>query len=86
MDHMRPACHTSQYHECILTSAFCCCNPKLDFHIEGVKVSALEPFFFSAATSFRDQSIDARVRHGIATAFRAVAINHYSQSIKAMNE
>lgn len=48
--------------------------------------SVLEPFLFSAARSFCDMTIDPRVRHGIATAFKAVAINHFSKSIKAMNE
>ncbi|CAG7941642.1 unnamed protein product [Penicillium salamii] len=48
--------------------------------------SILESFFISAAKSFGDMSLDPRVRHGIATAFKAVAINHFSKSIKAMNE
>ncbi|CAG8100244.1 unnamed protein product [Penicillium salamii] len=48
--------------------------------------SVLGSFFISAAKSFGDMSLDPRVRHGIATAFKAVAINHFSKSIKAMNE
>lgn len=48
--------------------------------------SVLEPFFFSAATSIRDKNTDPRVRHGIATVFKAVAMNHFNKSIKAMIE
>lgn len=48
--------------------------------------SVLEPFLFSAATSLRDKNIDPRVRHGIATAFKAVAMNHFNKNIKAMIE
>lgn len=48
--------------------------------------SVLEPFLVSAAMSFRDTKIDPRVRHGIATAFKAAAIGHFKQSIRAMNE
>jgi hypothetical protein len=48
--------------------------------------SVLEPFLVSAAMAFRDNTLDPRVRHGIATAFKAVALGHFSKSIKAMNE
>ncbi|CAI7656681.1 unnamed protein product [Penicillium glandicola] len=48
--------------------------------------SVLEPFFLSAIKDFRDKGIDARVRHGIATAFKAVVLAHFNKSLKAMNE
>ncbi|KAJ5623247.1 Acyl-CoA dehydrogenase/oxidase [Penicillium lividum] len=48
--------------------------------------SVLEAFLVSAAVAFREQSVDPRVRHGIATAFKAVALGHFSKSVKAMNE
>ncbi|KAJ5888274.1 Acyl-CoA dehydrogenase/oxidase [Penicillium taxi] len=48
--------------------------------------SVLEPFLISAANAFRNQSLDPRVRHGIATAFKAVALGHFSKSVKAINE
>lgn len=48
--------------------------------------SVLEAFFVSAAMAFREQGVDPRVRHGIATAFKAVSLGHFSRSIIAMNE
>lgn len=48
--------------------------------------SVLEPFLVSAAIAFRDTGIDPRVRHGIATAFKAVALGHFENSVRAMNE
>jgi hypothetical protein len=48
--------------------------------------SVLEAFLVSAAMAFRAQSVDPRVRHGIATAFKAAALGRFSKSIKAMNE
>ncbi|CDM35884.1 hypothetical protein DTO013E5_5396 [Penicillium roqueforti] len=48
--------------------------------------SVLEAFLVSAAIAFREQSVDPRVRHGIATAFKAIALGHFSKSITAMNE
>ncbi|KAJ5796931.1 uncharacterized protein N7518_005471 [Penicillium psychrosexuale] len=48
--------------------------------------SVLEAFLVSAAMAFREQSVDPRVRHGIATAFKAIALGHFSKSITAMNE
>lgn len=48
--------------------------------------SVLEAFFVSAAMTFREQSVDPRVRHGIATAFKAVSLGHFNKSINAMNE
>lgn len=48
--------------------------------------SVLEPFLVSAATSYRDKNIDPRVRHGIATAFKAVALGHFEKSIRALTE
>ncbi|KGO62870.1 Acyl-CoA dehydrogenase/oxidase [Penicillium expansum] len=48
--------------------------------------SVLEAFFVSAAMAFREQSVDPRVRHGIATAFKAISLGHFNKSIIAMNE
>ncbi|CAI7626727.1 unnamed protein product [Penicillium glandicola] len=48
--------------------------------------SVLEAFLVSAATAFREQSVDPRVRHGIATALKAAALGHFSKSVSAMNE
>jgi hypothetical protein len=48
--------------------------------------SVLEPFFVYAAMAFRDSSIDPRVRHGIATTFKAVALGHFEKSMKALNQ
>ncbi|KAJ5384011.1 hypothetical protein N7517_001922 [Penicillium concentricum] len=48
--------------------------------------SVLESFYLSASKSFRDKSIDPRIRHGIAITFKAAALAHFGKSIKAMNE
>lgn len=48
--------------------------------------SVLEAFLVSAARTFRDQTLDPRTRHGIATAFKAAALGHFSKSVQAMNE
>ncbi|KAJ5189146.1 Acyl-CoA dehydrogenase/oxidase [Penicillium cf. griseofulvum] len=48
--------------------------------------SVLRPFYLSATLAFQDRKIDPRVRHGIAIAFKAAALAHFSKSIKAMNE
>ncbi|KOS43312.1 hypothetical protein ACN38_g5798 [Penicillium nordicum] len=48
--------------------------------------SVLEASFVSAAMAFRGQTLDPRVRHGIATAFKATSLGHFSKSIKDMNE
>ncbi|GKZ37084.1 hypothetical protein AbraIFM66950_008475 [Aspergillus brasiliensis] len=46
----------------------------------------LQAFFIEAATMFRKRGIDARVRHAIATVFKAVALQHFQKSIKAIND
>ncbi|KAJ5933849.1 Acyl-CoA dehydrogenase/oxidase [Penicillium verhagenii] len=46
----------------------------------------LEAYFVSAAIAFREQNVDPRVRHGIATAFKAAALGHFTRSVKEMNE
>ncbi|KAJ5315397.1 Acyl-CoA dehydrogenase/oxidase [Penicillium atrosanguineum] len=48
--------------------------------------SVLDAFLVSAAIMFRDHTLDPRVRHGIATAFKAAALGHFSKSVLAMNE
>ncbi|KAJ5776641.1 uncharacterized protein N7511_001652 [Penicillium nucicola] len=48
--------------------------------------SVLEPFFVSAAMAFRDTSMDPRVRHGIATVFKAVVLGHFEKSVRALGE
>ncbi|MCJ1398112.1 hypothetical protein MMC11_001309 [Xylographa trunciseda] len=46
----------------------------------------LQAYLIHAATAFRNTKTDPRVRHGIATAFKAVAVHHFQKSIKALNE
>lgn len=46
----------------------------------------LQAFFIHAATAFRNMKTDPRVRHAIATIFKAVAVQHFQKSIRAMNE
>ncbi|KAJ5770409.1 Acyl-CoA dehydrogenase/oxidase [Penicillium nucicola] len=48
--------------------------------------SVLEAFLASATASYLDNNMDPRVRHGIATAFKAVAVNHFDKTTKAMSE
>jgi acyl-CoA oxidase len=48
--------------------------------------TVLEPFLLSSAEAFRDTQINPRVRHGIATVFKAVGMGHFEKSVKAMNE
>ncbi|KAL4976061.1 acyl-CoA dehydrogenase/oxidase [Aspergillus desertorum] len=46
----------------------------------------LQAFLIEAATMFRKRNVDARVRHAIATVFKAVALQHFQKSIKAIND
>ncbi|KAK1149714.1 hypothetical protein N8T08_005268 [Aspergillus melleus] len=46
----------------------------------------LQAFFIKAATEFRNPKYDARIRHAFATVFKAVALQHFQKSIKAMND
>ncbi|KAH8422380.1 putative acyl-CoA oxidase [Aspergillus melleus] len=46
----------------------------------------LQAFFIKAATEFRNPDYDARVRHAFATVFKAVALQHFQKSIKAIND
>ncbi|KAF7587803.1 hypothetical protein BBP40_006684 [Aspergillus hancockii] len=46
----------------------------------------LQAFFIQAAITFRDRKTDPRIRHGIATAFKAVAVQNFQKSMKAINE
>ncbi|PLB46467.1 acyl-CoA dehydrogenase NM domain-like protein [Aspergillus steynii IBT 23096] len=46
----------------------------------------LQAFFIKAAMEFRDVKYDPRVRHAWATVFKAVALQHFQKSIRAMNE
>ncbi|RAL13722.1 putative acyl-CoA oxidase [Aspergillus homomorphus CBS 101889] len=50
------------------------------------RVYVLQAFLIQAAMGFRDPKADPRVRHAIATAFKAVAIQNFQTSIKALNE
>ncbi|KAL4935087.1 hypothetical protein BDV06DRAFT_137715 [Aspergillus oleicola] len=46
----------------------------------------LQAFLVEAATIFGNQKVDPRVRHAVATVFKAVALQHFQRSIKALNE
>lgn len=46
----------------------------------------LQAFLVHAATIFRNRKVDPRVRHAVATAFKAVAIQNFQKSIKPLNE
>jgi hypothetical protein len=46
----------------------------------------LQAFFIQAAITFRDRRTDPRIRHGVATTFKAVAVQNFQKSIKAMND
>lgn len=46
----------------------------------------LQAFLVHAATIFRNGKVDPRVRHAVATAFKAVAIQNFQKSIKPLNE
>ncbi|KAH2020800.1 hypothetical protein KXW65_004082 [Aspergillus fumigatus] len=46
----------------------------------------LQAFLVEAATTFRNRKVDPRVRHAIATVFKAVALQHFQKSIKALND
>ncbi|KAF4279588.1 hypothetical protein CNMCM8057_004439 [Aspergillus fumigatus] len=46
----------------------------------------LQAFLVEAATTFRNRKVDLRVRHAIATVFKAVALQHFQKSIKALND
>ncbi|KAL3469699.1 hypothetical protein BJX99DRAFT_267941 [Aspergillus californicus] len=46
----------------------------------------LQAFLISAAATFRSRKVDPRVRHAVATAFKAVAVQHLQKSAKAMND
>ncbi|KAL4791051.1 acyl-CoA dehydrogenase NM domain-like protein [Aspergillus venezuelensis] len=46
----------------------------------------LQAFLDEAAATFRDRKVDPRVRHAVATIFKAVALQHFQRSIKALNE
>ncbi|OQD95975.1 hypothetical protein PENVUL_c100G04078 [Penicillium vulpinum] len=54
--------------------------------LHGVaQYSVLEPFFLSAIEAFRDKGIDPRVRHGIATVFKAAALSHFDKKIRGVS-
>lgn len=46
----------------------------------------LQAFFVKAAILFRNRAIDPRVRHAVATVFKAAAMQHFQKSIKALND
>ncbi|KAH2724577.1 hypothetical protein KXW29_007049 [Aspergillus fumigatus] len=46
----------------------------------------LQAFLVEAATTFRNRKVDPRVRHAIATVSKAVALQHFQKSIKALND
>ncbi|KAL4957007.1 acyl-CoA dehydrogenase NM domain-like protein [Aspergillus filifer] len=46
----------------------------------------LQAFLDEAGAVFRDQKVDPRVRHAVATIFKAVALQHSQRSLKALNE
>ncbi|KAL2830464.1 hypothetical protein BDW59DRAFT_17850 [Aspergillus cavernicola] len=46
----------------------------------------LEAFLVEAATTFRNRKVDPRVRHAVATVFKAAAVQHVHKSIKTINE
>ncbi|GIK06687.1 hypothetical protein Aspvir_002337 [Aspergillus viridinutans] len=46
----------------------------------------LQAFLVQAATIFRNRKVDPRVRHAIATVFKAAALQHFQKSIKALND
>ncbi|PWY90684.1 acyl-CoA dehydrogenase NM domain-like protein [Aspergillus heteromorphus CBS 117.55] len=50
------------------------------------QVHVLQAFLIQAATGFRNPKADPRVRHAIATVFKAVALHHFGKSIKTLNE
>ncbi|KAL4869016.1 hypothetical protein BDV12DRAFT_168474 [Aspergillus spectabilis] len=47
---------------------------------------ALQAFLVEAGTIFRSRKIDPRVRHAVATVFKAVALQHFHKTVRAMNE
>ncbi|KAL3456272.1 hypothetical protein BJX64DRAFT_294262 [Aspergillus heterothallicus] len=49
-------------------------------------VHVLQAFLVSAGTALRNVKTDPRVKHAIATAFKAAAVQHFHKSIKAMND
>ncbi|KAL3442897.1 hypothetical protein BJX65DRAFT_312357 [Aspergillus insuetus] len=49
-------------------------------------VHVLQAFLVKAGTLFRKIKMDPRVRHAVATAFKAAAIQHFQKSIRAMND
>lgn len=46
----------------------------------------LPAFLVEAATTFRNRKVDPRVRHAISTVFKAVALQHFQKSIKALHD
>ncbi|KAL4882544.1 hypothetical protein BJY04DRAFT_36871 [Aspergillus karnatakaensis] len=46
----------------------------------------LQAFLVQAGTMFRSRKVDPRVRHAVATIFKAVALQHFHKSVRAMNE
>jgi alkylation response protein AidB-like acyl-CoA dehydrogenase len=46
----------------------------------------LQAYLVHSAAAFKTRKMDPRVRHGIATAFKAVAVQHAQKSIKAIND
>ncbi|KAL5343588.1 hypothetical protein BJX70DRAFT_115256 [Aspergillus crustosus] len=46
----------------------------------------LQAFLIEAGTIFRNQKVDPRVRHAVATVFKAAAMQHFHKSVRAMNE
>lgn len=46
----------------------------------------LQAYLVHSAEAFKTRKMDPRVRHGIATAFKAVAVQHAQKSIKAIND
>ncbi|KAJ5164065.1 Acyl-CoA dehydrogenase/oxidase [Penicillium coprophilum] len=65
---------------------FSCNRIHLPILYSVAQYSVLESFYISSVEAFRDKSIDSRIRHGIAIAFKAAALAHFGKSVKAMNE
>ncbi|KAJ0413496.1 hypothetical protein BJY00DRAFT_296816 [Aspergillus carlsbadensis] len=49
-------------------------------------VHVLQAFLVKAGTLIRNVKMDPRVRHAVATAFKAAAIQHFQKSIRLMND
>ncbi|KAL4970661.1 putative acyl-CoA oxidase [Aspergillus stella-maris] len=70
-----------------------CLMPVIQFRTQHLPIlhaiaqyHVLQAFLNEAAVVFRNMEVDPQVRHAVATIFKAVALQHFQRSIKALNE